>query len=68
MEYKELRKLTYSTLGKAVATGLVGIVLTIGAMKAIEKPENKATAGAAGLFLSGLAAYYQVFRASKEYY
>ncbi len=68
MEYKELQKLTYKTIGKAAATGLVGLVLTIGAMKAIEDPNNKATAGAAGLGLSCLAAYYQVIRNARQNY
>lgn len=68
MEYKDLQKLTYKTLGKAAATGLVGLVLTFGAVKAIDNPDNKATAGAAGLYLSCLAAGYQIFRARKEYY
>ena len=68
MEYKDLQRLTYKTLGKAAATGLVGLVLTIGAVKAMDNPNTKATAGAAGLYLSGLAACYQIFRARKEYY
>ena len=68
MEYKDLQKLTYKTLGKAAAAGLVGLVLTFGATKAIKNPDYKATAGAAGLGLSTVAAYYQIFRARKEYY
>lgn len=68
MEYKELQRLTYKTLGKMAATGLVGLVLTFGAIKIIEDPNNKATAGAAGLFLSGGGAYLQILRTRKNYF
>ena len=67
MEYNELQRLTYKTIGKAMATGLVGIVLTCGAVKAIKNP-HKSGVGALGLGLTTLAMGYQFVRASKEYY
>lgn len=68
MEQNDLRKLVYKTLAKAAITGLVGMILTVGAVKSVEGMNAKSSVGALGTYLSGIAAAYQIFRARKEYY
>jgi len=68
MEYNELRRLTRKTVLKATVIGLVGLASTVGAMSLVDSKEHKSTVGAAGLYLSCLAAGCQFFRAQKEYY
>ena len=66
MEYKELKSLVKNTLLKTAATGLIGIVLTLGATKLVESKENKSTVAAGGLGLSTIACWYQICRGSKK--
>lgn len=68
MEYETLRKLTHKTIKKALVTGLVGLVLTVGATTLAKNSEDKTSVAAAGLFMSYLASGYQFFRARKEFY
>lgn len=61
------KKYARKTLVKVAATGLVGIILTIGVIKLTDSDSLKSTIGAAGLAASGIAAYYQFVRAARRY-
>lgn len=68
MEYKEIRNSNFRDFGKAIATGLVGLVLTMGIMDRIDTPKNAEAVGVVGLYLSCLAMGGQLIRRNPEDY
>jgi hypothetical protein len=54
-------------MAKAVATGLVGLVLTFGLASKLDSEETRTNVCAAGMGLSCLAGYVSLIRSSRHY-